>query len=118
MRQLAQAFTMVADLGLQNLNPGTRQTVLQASTVAASIGVQDLTTIQAGIGMVQQRITDANNQMSVQMNVLTAQDGSLENVDPYETATRVNNLTTQIETAYQLTAQLQNLSLAKLLSGG
>jgi flagellar hook-associated protein 3 FlgL len=55
--------------------------------------------------------------MSLQINILTSQDGSLENVDPYATATRVNNLTTQIETAYQLTAQLQNLSLAKLLTG-
>jgi flagellar hook-associated protein 3 FlgL len=117
MRQLAQAFTMVSDLGFQNMNSGTQKVVLQASTAAAGAGVQDLTAIQANMGMVQQRITDANNQMSLQMNILTQQDGNLENVDPYKTATLVNNLTTQIETAYQLTAQLQNLSLAKLLSG-
>ncbi len=117
MQQLAMAFTMVSDLGLPNMNSATQQVVLQASTAASGVGVQDLTTIQANMGMTQQRITDANNQMSLQINILTSQDGSLENVDPYATATRVNNLTTQIETAYQLTAQLQNLSLAKLLTG-
>jgi flagellar hook-associated protein 3 FlgL len=79
--------------------------------------VQDLTSIQANLGTTQQRITNANDQMTVQMNILTTQDGNLENVNPYETATRVTSLTTQIETAYQLTAQLQNLSLAKYLTG-
>ncbi|MFI5010892.1 MAG: flagellar hook-associated family protein [Hyphomicrobiales bacterium] len=117
MQQLAMAYTMVSDLGVQNMNSSTRQVVLQAATKAAGVGVQDLINIQANLGTTQQRITNANDQMSVQMNILTTQDGNLENVNPYETATRVNNLTTQIETAYQLTAQLQNLSLAKYLTG-
>jgi flagellar hook-associated protein 3 FlgL len=118
MQQLAMAFTAISDLGLQNMNQATRKVMLQASTAAAGVGVQDLTGIQANLGLTQQRISNANDQMSVQINILTTQDGNLENVDPYQTATRVNNLTTQIETAYQLTAQIQNLSLAKLLNGG
>jgi flagellar hook-associated protein 3 FlgL len=117
MQKLAMAYTMVSDLGIQNLNPATQQVVLQAAVQSAGVGVQDLTTVQANIGTTQQRITSSNDQMSVQINILVAQDGNLENVNPYETATRVNNLTTQIETAYQLTAQLQSLSLAKYLSG-
>jgi flagellar hook-associated protein 3 FlgL len=118
MQQIAMAFTMVSDLGLQNMNPATQAVVLQSATAAAGVGVQGLTNLQSNVGMTQQRITYANDQMSVQMNIMTAQDGNLENVDPYQTATRVTNLTTQIETAYQLTAQIQNLSLAKLLSAG
>jgi flagellar hook-associated protein 3 FlgL len=117
MQQLAMSFTMISDLGLQNMNQATQQTMLQSATSAAGVGVQDLTNIQANLGMTQQSITDANNQMSLQINILTTQDGNLENVNPYETATRVNNLTTQIETSYQLTADLQNLSLAKFLTG-
>jgi flagellar hook-associated protein 3 FlgL len=108
---------MISDLGLQNMNQATQQTMLRSATSAAGVGVQDLTNIQANLGMTQQSITDANNQMSLQINILTTQDGNLENVNPYETATRVNNLTTQIETSYQLTADLQNLSLAKFLTG-
>jgi flagellar hook-associated protein 3 FlgL len=115
MQQMVMAFIMVSDLGLQNMNPATQQVVLQSAAAAAGVGVQDLTNIQANLGTTQQRITYANDQMSLQMNILTGQDGNLENVDPYETATRVNNLTTQIETAYQLTSQLQNLSLTKFL---
>ena len=36
---------------------------------------------------------------------------TLEGVDPYEATANVNALLTQIETAYALTARLQNLSL-------
>jgi flagellar hook-associated protein 3 FlgL len=53
--------------------------------------------------------------MSSQMTILQAQIGNLDNVDQYQVATQVNALTTQIQTAYQLTAQLQQLSLAKYL---
>ncbi len=34
---------------------------------------------------------------------------------PSQVATQLNTLTTQIETAYQITAQLQKLSLAQYL---
>jgi flagellar hook-associated protein 3 FlgL len=49
------------------------------------------------------------------MNILGTQIGNLDNVNPYEVATRVNSLQTQIQTAYALTAQLQQLSLVKYL---
>jgi flagellar hook-associated protein 3 FlgL len=117
MQQIAMAFTMVSDLGLQNMNPATQAVVLQSAAATTGGAVQGLTNLQANVGMTQQRITYANDQMSLQMNIMAEQDGNLENVDPYQTATRVNNLTTQIETAYQLTSQIQNLSLAKFLSG-
>ena len=117
MQQLAMAYTMISDLGLPNMNQATQEVMLQAATAATGVGVQDLTGIQASLGLTQQRITNSNNQMSLQINILNTQDQNLENVDPYKTATLVNNLTTQIETSYQLTAQIQNLSLAKLLTG-
>ena len=117
MQQLAMAYTMASDLGIQNMSQSTQQVVLQTAAAATGVSVQDLTNIQANIGTTQQRITNANNQMSVQMNILQTQDSNLENVDPYATATKITNLTTQIETAFQLTAQLQNMSLAKFLTG-
>ncbi len=59
--------------------------------------------------------TSANNQMSVQMNILTTQISNLESVDPYQASTQVTGLQTQIETAYSLTAQLQKLSLVNYI---
>lgn len=116
-QKLAMAYTMVSDLGIQNMSSATRQVVLQAAANATGVSVQDLTNVQAGIGSTQQRIANANDLMSTQITILSGQDNALEGVDAYQASTRVTNLTTQIETAYSLTAQLKNLSLAKYLTG-
>ena len=53
--------------------------------------------------------------MSSQMTILQTQTGNLDDVDANSVATQLNTLTTQIETAYQVTAPLQKLSLAQYL---
>ena len=40
----------------------------------------------------------------------------MEGVDPYEAATRVSALVSQIETSYALTSRIQQLSLLKFMS--
>jgi flagellar hook-associated protein 3 FlgL len=57
----------------------------------------------------------ANTAMSPQMTILQMQVGNLDDVDANSVATQLNTLTTQIETAYQITAKLQALSLAQYL---
>jgi flagellar hook-associated protein 3 FlgL len=49
------------------------------------------------------------------MTILQTQIGALDNVNAYQTATQVSSLTTQIQTAYSLTAALQKLSLVDYL---
>jgi flagellar hook-associated protein 3 FlgL len=49
------------------------------------------------------------------MTILQTQIGNLDDVNSYQVATEVSTLQTQLQTAYQLTAQLQQLSLAKYL---
>jgi flagellar hook-associated protein 3 FlgL len=53
--------------------------------------------------------------MAAQMTILQTQIGSLDNVDPAAVATQLSALQTQLETAYQLTAQIQKLSLAQYI---
>jgi flagellar hook-associated protein 3 FlgL len=74
-----------------------------------------LTSTEATLGSAQSRVTDANDNMSAQMNILQTQINNLDSVNAYQTATQVNSLSTQIQTAYALTAQLQQLSLVKYL---
>jgi flagellar hook-associated protein 3 FlgL len=78
-------------------------------------GMNSLTANQATLGVAQSQITQANASMSSQTNILQTQIGNLDEVDAASVATQLNSLTTQIETAYQLTAQLQKLSLAQYL---
>jgi flagellar hook-associated protein 3 FlgL len=114
-RKLAQAYTMVADLGVENLSRGTFEVVVDKAVQLTSEGIQELAEEQGRLGTALSRISNANDRMRVQVDILTTQINELETVDPYDAATRVTTLLTQMETAYSLTARIQNLSLMKYL---
>jgi flagellar hook-associated protein 3 FlgL len=114
-QQLAQAYTMIAGLGTQNLSSSAYQAVTSTAQSLLSSAISSLVSLQANVGLIQSNVSTATNQMSAQMNILSTQIGNLDNVNPYEVATQVNNLQTQIETAYSLTSQLQHLSLVQYL---
>lgn len=115
IRQLAQAFTMVADLGLQNLNQDAARTVIDAAMKKLGEAIGSVSSMQANLGTAQEMVEHANERMSLQADILNKQVNGLENIDPYEAATRVSTLMTQIETAYALTGRIQKLSLLNYL---
>lgn len=110
-RALASAYTMIADMGLEELGPEAYQAVVNKAIEVVGQAVADLTQLRAGLGTAEERIGAANDRMDLQMNLLKEHIGQLEGVDPYEATAKVNGLLVQIETAYALTARLQNLSL-------
>lgn len=118
IRKLAKALTMVADLGAQNLNRGAFEVVVDNAIQLAGEAVQDLANEQARLGTAQERIKSANDRMSIQVDIMATQINVLESVDPFEASTRVSALMTQVETAYAMTARIQNLSLLKYLPPG
>jgi flagellar hook-associated protein 3 FlgL len=114
-RTLASAYAMVADLGVDKMNTSTYQAVLDKATALASSAIQDLTTLQGTLASSQERVSSANDRMSIQINLMTNHIGALEGVDMTEASTRVSTLMTQIETAYAMTARIQQLSLLNYL---
>jgi flagellar hook-associated protein 3 FlgL len=114
-QQLAQAYTMVADLGVQNLSSGAFGAVVSTAEGLLTSAISGLTNLQDNVGIVQSSVTSATNQMSLQMNLLSTQVSDLESVNTYEVSTRITDLQTQIETSYSLTSQLSQLSLVKYL---
>lgn len=114
-RRLASAYTMLGALGVENLSQNAFQSVVDTATKIIGGAVRDLTELQAGLGVAQSRIRDANDRMTIQADLLDKHVTLLEGVDPYEATTRVNALMTQIETAYAMTARIQQLSLLKYL---
>lgn len=114
-QQLAQAYTMISDLGTQNLNSSAYQAVTNTARNLLTAAISNLADLQASAGLVQSDVGKATNQMSLQINILSTQIGNLESVNTYEIATRVTDLKTQIETSYSLTSQLQQLSLVNYL---
>lgn len=114
-QQLAQAYTMIADLGTQNLNASAYAAITSTAQGLLNSAISNLTDIQASVGVTQSTISSATNQISLEMNILSSQVDNLQSVNPYEVSVRVTNLQTQIETSYSLTAQLQHLSLVTYL---
>ncbi len=71
--------------------------------------------VEAQTGIVQQRVTNASDRITMQVNILQGKLSDMKGIDPYEASTQVSNLLSQIETAYTLTARLHNLSLVNYL---
>lgn len=114
-QQLAQGYAMLAEFGGTPLSAGAMQEVATQALGTINAGVNAITATQASLGAAQGQLTEANATMSSQMTIMQTRLGSLDSVNASEVATQLNSLTTQIETAYQLTAQLQKLSLAQYL---
>jgi flagellar hook-associated protein 3 FlgL len=113
--QLTQAYAMLNEFTGAGVPQGAMQVVVSQAAALINKGMAALTTTEATIGAAQQRVTDANDNMSAQMTILQTQIDNLDSVNPYQTATQVSSLTTQLQTAYSLTSQLQQLSLVKYL---
>jgi flagellar hook-associated protein 3 FlgL len=114
-RKLASAYTMLADLGTAKLNQATFQTVVDAATQVVGEAVQGITALQAKLGSAQERVKGANERMSIEIDIIANHIGALEGVDPYEASSRLSSLLAQVETAYAMTARIQQLTLLNYL---
>ena len=114
-QQLAKAYTSIADLGLQNMNGAAAQTLIDSAITSVNGAIAGITDLQSTLGITQSRISDASKRLGLQTNYLQSQIASTEAVDPYAAAAAVSSLTTQLETAYSLTARIGKLSLIDYL---
>jgi flagellar hook-associated protein 3 FlgL len=114
-RNLASIYSMISDFPLDKLDEQTYQVVLDKAIAVVGQAIGDLTGLRAQLGTSQERIAAANDRMDLQKTILNEHVNFLEGVDPYEASANVNALLTQIQTAYALTARLQNLSLVKYI---
>ncbi|HEV2159144.1 flagellar hook-associated family protein [Bradyrhizobium sp.] len=114
-RMLAEAYTMMADLGNANLDQSTFQVVVDKAIGLVGNAITGLATLGGEVGTVQQRITSATDKLKTQQDILNNQIVGMEKVDPTEASVRVNTLQTQIQTALALTSQLQKISLINYL---
>lgn len=115
IRQIAMAYTMIFDLGIESLNSATRNVVFGKAIEVLSTAISGLIDVQAEIGTAHARIDAANERMELQKSIFDERIGGLEAVDPTEAKVRVDQLMTQIQTSYSLTAQLKQLSLINYL---
>lgn len=114
-RNIAMSYTMIAELGDIGLGESALDEVVSKAMQTTTGAISALADTQSFLGNAQARTKDATDRLTVQIKVLNSSVLDLEAVDPYEAATRVNALTTQIEASYALTVKLQSLSLLNYL---
>jgi flagellar hook-associated protein 3 FlgL len=115
-RELASAYTSIADLGLTNFTSSTQQAVLTSALKQVSAAAQGITDMQTTLGFSQSQVTKANSALQTQASTVNNTLNQLEGVDPYEAATKLTELTTQLETAYSLTNRISKLGLVNYLA--
>jgi flagellar hook-associated protein 3 FlgL len=115
LRKIAMAYTMVTEFASTGLNDDTYKAVIEKAMTTVSEAVQGVIVVQARLGTAQQRVSNANERMEVQLNILNTHINELELIDPFETMTRITTLETQLDMAYALTSRAQGLSLLNYL---
>ncbi|MGI9514418.1 MAG: flagellar hook-associated family protein [Anderseniella sp.] len=111
IRSISAALTMVSGLGGEGLNAETLAVVFENALSKVAEGMASLNDASGRLGLVQQQISEQNDVMTIRKRISESYVAALEGVDAFEAASRVNQLTAQIETSYSLTARLQSLSL-------
>ncbi|WP_117190931.1 flagellar hook-associated family protein [Rhizobium terrae] len=118
MRNFAFASIVSMELLKGNMTQDARSAVATRTTSVinkAMNGVDSLKQQRTTVGIATERTSKAEERLQAQEDILTKSLGSMENVDPEEAATRLNTMKTLLETAYTVTAKIQQLSLANYL---
>jgi flagellar hook-associated protein 3 FlgL len=114
-QDMAQALTMVSAFGGLNLSAGAYSSLMTRAQSVMNGASNGLIAVSATVGAMQNQVSQADSAITLQQNVLTTQISNIESVNAYKVATQVSNLSTQLQTAYSLTAQIQKLSLVNFL---
>lgn len=114
-RKATYAAVIAAEFFSGNLGGAARSAVAEKSLGLVGNAAADLGDLQSRVGFLQQQVGDATDRIRLQSERLTSLGDDLSAVDPYQAATKLNMLLTQIETSYQITKRVQNLSLMNYL---
>ncbi|MFM9938871.1 MAG: flagellar hook-associated family protein [Hyphomicrobiaceae bacterium] len=115
IRELVASLLAITDSGTEALSATTFDTLIDSAAKRAGSASDHLTSSQSILGLVQQRVAQADTRLTTQKGVLERQLGTLENVDLAEASLRLNILSTKLQTSYAATVRIQSLSILNYL---
>jgi len=115
IRQLFFSLTLAIDGGAQHLRTDTFEVLATRIANTASEGGHNITATQARVGVVQERLAQANERIALEKKTLEQRVGELEGVDSFAAADRLSQLEARIEASYAITARMQQLTLLNYL---
>lgn len=105
---------MVADGTLSGDQTG-RALITKAAGETIIGASASLSTLRARVGTIEAHIAESASRNATERGALLTARAALVEADPYETATALQSVQTQIETLYSITARLSRLTLADFL---
>lgn len=115
VRRLAMAAATIAVFFEGPINAEARGAILEHGTSQSAASVAGITQVQSQTGIIENRISAANERLEMQISIFQSKNSDLVSIDPYEASARVSTLLAQIETAYTLTSRIRQLSLVRYL---
>ena len=115
LRKLAMAAAAISGLFDGNLGAAGKEALVERALDLVGEAIVSIAELQSQTGVVEQRVSAANDRMKMQADLFERSIIETEGVDPYEAASRVKELLSHIETSYALTARIQQLSLLRFL---
>ena len=114
-RDVTAAVVIAVEFAGANFSEGTLDRLAELSTTKTAQAIAKIGDQQAAVGVLEQSIEESNETMTFQKNVLQNELGSITQIDPYEAAINLSQLTTSLEASYSATARIQALSLLNFI---
>jgi len=115
IQNLAQGYAMLSEFGGIGLGVAAQQTLASTAVSVINHASSSILDTQSQLGLAQNQITQANDYISSQSTMLQTTLGKIDDVNAAQIATELTTLTTQLQSSYQLTAQISKLNLAQYL---
>jgi flagellar hook-associated protein 3 FlgL len=115
VRDLYASMVAASEITAGNLNDAAFDRLVDVVSEKVSSAVQGLTDMQARVGLNQNALQDATSQLKNRKIWLNEAILKSESVDTYESATRINGLTTQLEASYSVISRISRISLLNYL---
>ena len=117
LRGILKGMAMAAllDEGLFIGNPELRSDVALASGELLLSGETEFVSVRASVGNAESQVEKAKASLDTEKSAIEIARTGLLSADPFETASQLKAVETQLETFYALTARLSNLSLTDYL---
>lgn len=113
---LLRGLSMLATTDATDIaDPEAYRVWVGAAIDAISGGISGLIEVESRLGSQQQTINQALSMQRDRHTLFNSQVLTLEGVDPYEAATRLTQLQTQLEATYAVTARLSRLSFLNFM---
>ena len=114
IRDLLFSLARVA-VAADEADPSAMLADLQSAAEGLIAAQDGMTELRAEVGQNQARIENAEARAQAERSSFVQARNALVGRDPYEAATRITELETQLQSVYAMTARLSNLSLLNFL---